>query len=89
MAYFEYMQKRSSIKDENQLAKSLVDEIILETEGIPDMIDRPKNPAAVMLGRLGGKVGGRVRAERLSGERKSEIARKAAQARWAKSASKE
>ena len=82
------MPKRSS-KDENRLARSLIDEIILETEGIPDMIDKPKNPAAVMLGRLGGKVGGRVRSERLSGERKSEIARNAAQVRWAKNASKE
>ena len=80
------MPKRSS-KDENQLAKSIIDEIILETEGTSDIISSGKNPAAVMLGRLGGKIGGRVRAERLSDERKSEIARKAAQTRWAKKAS--
>jgi len=46
-----------------------------------------KDPAAVRLGRRGGKKGGakggRVRAERLSPERRSQIARKAAQARWA------
>ena len=32
----------------------------------------------------GGKVGGRARAEKLSSKRRSEIARKAAVARWAK-----
>ena len=36
------------------------------------------------LGRKGGLKGGRVRAERLSAERRSEIAKKAAQARWNK-----
>ena len=43
-----------------------------------------KNPAAVALGRLGGLVGGRARAEKLSKKRRSEIAKKAAKARWNK-----
>jgi hypothetical protein len=43
---------------------------------------RKKNPAAVALGRLGGKKGGKARAEKLSGEVRSAIARKAALARW-------
>jgi hypothetical protein len=43
-----------------------------------------KNPAAVALGKLGASKGGKARAEKLSDERKSEIARKAANARWAK-----
>jgi hypothetical protein len=34
------------------------------------------------LGRCGGLKGGKVRAEKLSDERKSEIARNAAKARW-------
>ena len=42
-----------------------------------------KNPAAVALGRLGGLKGGRVRAANLSPERRVEIAKKAAEARWA------
>lgn len=46
-----------------------------------------KNPAAVALGRLGGKAGGpkggRARAAKLTPERRREIARKAARARWA------
>ncbi len=40
----------------------------------------PKNPAAVSLGKLGGKA----RAEKLSPARRAEIASKAAKARWAK-----
>jgi len=43
-----------------------------------------KNPAAVALGRLGGKKGGKARAEKLSAMRRSEIARRAAIARWSK-----
>lgn len=41
-----------------------------------------KNPAAVALGRLGGLKGGRARAEKLTAAQRSEIARKAALARW-------
>jgi hypothetical protein len=43
-----------------------------------------KNKAAVALGRLGGKKGGKARAEALSPERRKEIAKKAIAARWAK-----
>jgi hypothetical protein len=46
------------------------------------MAKRKKNPHAVALGKLGGKKGGKARAEKLSPERRSEIARKAARARW-------
>ncbi len=49
---------------------------------------KEKNPAAVALGKLGGSKGGRVRAAKLSPERRSEIARKAVLARWAKVKSK-
>ena len=35
-----------------------------------------------MLGRLGASKGGKARAERLSAERRTEIARLAARARW-------
>lgn len=43
-----------------------------------------KNKAAQELGRLGGLKGGKARAEKLTKEQRSEIARKAANARWAK-----
>ena len=45
---------------------------------------RKKNPAAVALGKLGGRKGGQARATRLTPERRREIAQQAAQARWAK-----
>jgi hypothetical protein len=41
-----------------------------------------KSSAAVELGRLGGLKGGKARAEKLSAKKRSEIARKAAAARW-------
>lgn len=43
---------------------------------------RGKDPAAVSLGRKGGKVGGRARARALSGAKRSEIAVHAAKKRW-------
>lgn len=83
------MQKRSSIKrnrskDENVIAKSVIDDIIELTES--EAFEKPikKNAAAVMLGRLGGLKGGKARAKKLSPEERSEIARNAAIARWSK-----
>jgi hypothetical protein len=43
-----------------------------------------KNPAAVALGKLGGAKGGKARAKNMTPEERSESARKAAKARWAK-----
>lgn len=43
-----------------------------------------KNPAAVSLGRMGGKKGGPARATKLTPEQRREIAKKAAEARWGK-----
>jgi hypothetical protein len=42
-----------------------------------------KDPAAVALGRKGGLKGGKARAEKLTPEQRSAIARKAAVSRWA------
>ena len=47
-------------------------------------VDAGKNPAAVALGRLGGKRGGKARAAALTPEERSAIARHAAEVRWAK-----
>jgi len=44
-----------------------------------------KNPAAITLGREGGKIYGPARASRLTPEQRSQNAREAAFARWAKS----
>ena len=43
-----------------------------------------KNPGAIALGRKGGKLGGPARAANLTAEQRSESARRAVQARWAK-----
>lgn len=77
------MPKRSSKKsrDINVLASQIVNEATEEQE---QKNLNGKNPAAVALGRLGGKKGGKARAEKLTPKRRSEIAKKAAQARWSK-----
>ncbi len=43
---------------------------------------KTKNPYAVALGRRGGKKGGKARMLALTPEERSELGRKAAQARW-------
>jgi len=43
-----------------------------------------KNPHAVALGKMGGSKGGKLRAAKLTAERRREIARNAVLARWAK-----
>jgi len=50
----------------------------------PNLTEDGKNAAAVALGRLGGLKGGAARAKKLSSKRRSEIAKKAAAARWKK-----
>ena len=47
-----------------------------------------KNPAAVVLGRLGGLKGGNARAAKLSPDERREIALRAAKQRWANRESK-
>ena len=48
-------------------------------------MDKPKkDPLAVELGRRGGLKGGKARAAKLAAEERSESARKAARARWAR-----
>jgi hypothetical protein len=48
------------------------------------MTEEEKSEAARLLGKLGASKGGKARAEKLSPERRKEIARQAAKARWAK-----
>ena len=66
--------------DANQRAKMIVAIATGEIEDKPG--ESGKNPAAVALGRLGGQKGGKARAEKLSAKRRSQIAKKAASARW-------
>lgn len=58
---------------------------LLEDEGILD--EEARSAAAALLGRVGGRKGGLTRARNLSPERRSEIAKRAAEARWAKARS--
>lgn len=82
------MRNRSSKKkpprDTNLLAKSIVDAATDEQRAGEPAEDTGKNPAAVALGRLGGKKGGKARAEKLSPERRREIAKAAAEKRWSR-----
>ena len=72
-------RKRNKKQDINILAYNIVQEI---TEENPPNLPTSKNPHAVALGRLGGLKGGPARAKRLSKQKRKEIARKAALARW-------
>ena len=68
-------------RDPNQLARMIVD---LATGEVAD--PAPQENAAAELGRLGGLKGGRARADAMTPERRAEIARQAAAARWKGSA---
>jgi hypothetical protein len=67
-------------RDPNQLAKAVVDFATRQRE--PDPPAPVKNPAAVELGRIGGRIGGKVRAANMTPEQRADSARKAALARW-------
>jgi len=67
-------------RDLNEMASAIVERATSdEPEADPY---EGKNPAAVELGRLGGKKGGKARAEKLTPEQRIAIARRAAQTRW-------
>lgn len=63
--------------DMNKHAKLIVD-LAIGAEMEPHTI----NEKAIALGKLGGLKGGNARAKALSPKRRSEIAKKAAAARW-------
>ncbi|MCY4384575.1 MAG: histone H1 [Nitrospinae bacterium] len=69
-------QKPKIPRDGNQLAKFVVDVATGEREA--DINSVPVNEFA----RAGGLKGGKARAERLSPERRRQIAKSAAEARW-------
>lgn len=77
--------KKPPTKDPNVLARFILEQAtgeapVEEPEAKPD--EPQKNPAAVALGRMGGLKGGAARAKKLSKKKRSEIAKKAAKARW-------
>ena len=82
------MPKRSSKKpprneDEVQAAVRVMDTIAAKSEEeAPVEITDAMRAAAAAFGRMGGKIGGPARAANLSAAKRSEIAKKAAAARW-------
>lgn len=76
------MQKKPKRpRDPNQLGKLIVDISVGDIDDSKNLPDESgKDPAAVALGKKGGKA----RAVSLSKKRKIEIAKKAASARWKK-----
>jgi len=84
------MQNRSrkhKHQDFSQLAKTIVDQAtgqVPDEETLAEAVNSGKNPAAVVLGRLGGLKGGKARWRGTTKKERSKITRKAARARWAK-----
>jgi len=83
------MPKRSRKLDANETAHAVVQHVIQKHD--PDATPakaarrKRKNPAAVALGRKGGKKGGAARAAGMTPEQRAEAARRAARARWGNS----
>ena len=77
-------------RDPNQLAHQIMLESTGQAEPLNPEVAKPadpaKNPHAVALGRLGGLKGGVARAAALGPRKRSQIAAKAAKARWGKKA---
>jgi hypothetical protein len=69
--------------DMNELA-SVVVKLATGQPIPPEPVEPEKDPLAVALGRRGGLKGGIARKAKLSKKRRSEIAREAVKARWAK-----
>jgi len=82
------MPKRSSKPDLNQLAFRIAQQAAEAAPGQPTPTPDEIKRVMQALGRIGGQKGGRIRANNLSGKRKREIAKKAAQARWGKKTSR-
>ena len=76
------MKQQKMPADPNRRAKATADIVDAILNG-----ERPaKDPGRVERGKVSGAKGGKLRAERLSPERRTEIARRAAEARWGRSA---
>lgn len=72
-------------RDPVQLGK-LVGDILtgqVEDRG-PTPEEEGKDPAAVARGEMGGRIGGKSRAAKLTAKERSKIAKKAAKLRWSK-----
>ena len=80
-------QRRKTRRDAAEIALSVVEKAIGEKlAGEPKPVEPlesdTRNPAAVALSKLGASKGGKARAAKLGPKKRSQIAKKAAQARW-------
>jgi len=93
------MQKGSSKRprkreDESQAAVRVMETIAARSEADAPDVDPPveitdaMRAAAAAFGRMGGKIGGPARAASLTPKKRSEIAKKAAAARWSSTSKK-
>lgn len=78
------MKQQKMPADPNRRAKATVDAIDAILDRWPEPVEREKDPERVARGKLGGAKGGNLRAEKLSPERRAEIAKEAARARWSR-----
>lgn len=84
-----HKKPKKTRQDTAEIARGVVERAIgeklsgspLDSEASP-LKDDTRNPAAVALGKLGASKGGKARAKKLSKKKRSEIAEKAAEARW-------
>lgn len=78
------MPKRSSSRKRAPDANQRAANTVARATGQQPSVEKPrrKDPAAVALGRRGGLKGGKARAANLTAEERSEIAKRAAAARW-------
>jgi hypothetical protein len=70
-------------RDANQLAKSIID---IATGEKPDRDPKPEEQGKSAVAVTSGSRGGKLRAAQMTPERRTEIAKKAASARWQKKA---
>ena len=68
-------------RDTNLLAHK-IPQIATGEDVVSEKLNDGRDPAAVALGRKGGLKGGKARWKGVSKKKRSEIARKAARARW-------
>ena len=83
-----FMAKRPAVKrDFMQVARGIVEQAIgeqMDGQSLPEPPKDERNPHAVALSNLGAAKGGKARTAKLSDNKRSEIAKKAAKARWSK-----
>jgi hypothetical protein len=76
------LKKQKNIRDVNVLAAHIVEQATGEPTPKNIAEESTKNPSAVTFGRLGGLKSAKSRMEKLTPERRQEIARNAARKRW-------